>query len=115
MKIDVRFRGLEASDSFREHVRRRVHFQMSRFGGAVRSVVVRIGDINGPKGGVDKRCQVTLRGSRLGPLTIEDLSADVYSALDMALERAARAAGRDIERTRYARREDAIGRMSVDA
>ncbi len=45
MKIDARCRGLETSDSFREHVRRRVHFQMSRFGGAVRSIVVRIGDI----------------------------------------------------------------------
>jgi putative sigma-54 modulation protein len=105
MKIDVRCRGLETSDSFREHIRRRVHFQMSRFGGAVRSVVVRIGDINGPKGGADKRCQVTLRGSRLGPLNIEDLSADVYSALDTALERAARAVGRAIERKRTARRE----------
>lgn len=106
MKIDVRFRGVEASNALREHVRRRVHFQMSRFGNAVHSVVVRIGDINGPKGGEDKRCQVTLRGSRLGPLTIEDLSADVHSALDTALERAARAAGRDIERKRAARRED---------
>jgi putative sigma-54 modulation protein len=113
MKIDVRCRGLETSDSFREHIRRRVHFQMSRFGGAVRSVVVRIGDINGPKGGADKRCQVTLRGSRLGPLTIEDLSADVYSALDTALERAVRAVGRDIERKRTARRENgAIARAS---
>lgn len=102
MKIDVRFRGLEASETLREHIRRRVHFQMSRFGGAVRSVVVKIGDINGPKGGVDKRCQVTLRGSRLGPVTIEDLSADLYSAVDSALDRAARAAGRDIGRARSA-------------
>lgn len=106
MKIDVRFRGVEASNALREHVRRRVHFQMSRFGNAVHSVVVRIGDINGPKGGEDKRCQVTLRGSRLGPLTIEDLSMDLYTSLDRALERAARAAGREIERTRSARREE---------
>ena len=112
MKIDLRFRGLELSDAFREHARRRVHLQMSRFGGAVHSVVVRIGDINGPKGGADKRCQVTLRGSGLGPLTTEDLSADVYSALDTALERAARAAGRDLERRRGARREHAAFRRA---
>lgn len=108
MKIDLRFRGLEPSDSFREHVHRRVHSQMSRFGGAVRAVIVRIADVNGPKGGADKRCQVTLRGSRLRPLTIEDLSTDVYSALDTALERAARAAGREIERARSARRADGV-------
>lgn len=106
MKVDVRFHGVDASEAFREFVRRRVHLEMSRFGGVVRSVVVRIGDINGPKGGEDKRCQVTLRGSRLGPITIEDLSADVYSALDTALERAARTAGREIERSRRGRRED---------
>lgn len=113
MKIEVRFRALETSDSLREYVARRIHFQLSRFNGEVSWVLVRISDLNGPKGGADKRCQVTVRGPALGPVTIEDVSADAYSAADMAIERAARAVGRDIERTRAARRSDgALGRAS---
>jgi len=71
MKIEVRFRGIEASDTLREHVVRRVHFRLSRFGGGVGSVVVRIGDVNGPRGGVDKRCHVAARGPALAPILIE--------------------------------------------
>lgn len=113
MKIDVRFHALQTSHALREHVGRRIHFRLSRFNGEVSSVLVRIGDVNGPKGGVDKRCQVTVRGPTFSSVTIEDLSADAYSAVDMALERAARAVGRGIERARAARRpEGALGRAS---
>jgi len=113
MKIEVRFRGIQASDALRDHVARRVHFQLSRFNGGVSSVVVRIGDINGPKGGADKRCHVTVRGPTISPVMIDDLSGDAYSAIDMALERAARTVGRELERLRASRRPDgAVGRAS---
>lgn len=113
MKIDVRFRALQASDALREYVARRIHFQLSRFNGEVSSVHVSISDVNGPKGGPDKRCQVTVRGRALGPVRVVDLSEDAYSVVDMAVERAARAVGREIERTRAARRTDgAVGMTS---
>ena len=103
MKIDVRFRGLEPSDALRDHAVRRIHFHLSRFGHEISSVLVRISDVNGPKGGVDKQCQVTVRGRRLSDVIIDDLSGDAYSAVDMAVERVGRAVGRDIERVRGAR------------
>ncbi len=104
MKVDVRFRGIQASDALREHALRRVHFQLSRFDGAVGSVVVRIGDVNGPKGGVDKRCQVAVRGPALGSVTLEELGSDAYAAVGAAVDRAARAVGRELERARAVRR-----------
>ena len=100
MKIDVRFRGLEPSDALREHAVRRAHFHLSRFGQEISSVVVRIGDVNGPRGGVDKRCQITVRGPRIGASTLDELGTDVGAALDVALDRTARAVGRELERTR---------------
>jgi putative sigma-54 modulation protein len=113
MKIEVRFRAIQASDALREHVARRVHFQLSRFNGEVSSVVIRIADINGPKGGADKRCHVTVRGPSISPVMIEDLSADAHSAIDMALERAARTVGRELKRLRASRRSDGlVGRAS---
>lgn len=112
MKIEVRFRGMEASETLREHVLRRIHLQLSRFDGEVGSVVVRIADVNGPKGGVDKRCNITVRGPALAAVIVEDLSADTYSAVVSAAERAARAVGRELERVRTARRESAFGKAS---
>ena len=112
MRIEVRFRGIEAPDALREHVVRRLHFRLSRFHGKVGSVVVGIGDINGPKGGVDKRCHVMARGPAFAPVMIEQLSADPYSAVDLAFERAARAVGRQLARARTAPRAGANGRAS---
>ena len=108
MKVDVRFRGLDGSHSLSAYVVRRAQLQFGRFNGAIRLVVVRIGDVNGPKGGADKRCQVTISGPALGTISVVDLSADAYSAVDLVLERAARAAGRNIEQARSVRRHSTI-------
>lgn len=112
MKIAVRFRGIERSNALTEYVVQRVHFQLSRFNGAVSSVVVHVSDINGPRGGVDKRCQVTVRGPSLGSVTTEHLSGDAYSSVDMAIERAACAARRELERGRASRRGDTVLRRA---
>lgn len=100
MRIDVRFHGIQVSEALRTYAVRRVHFQLSRFNGDVGSVVVRIGDVNGPRGGVDKRCLVEVRGPAFGPVVVEDASADPYTAVGMAVGRVARVVGREIERTR---------------
>lgn len=100
MNIDVRFRGLEGSEALREHIVRRLQFKLNRFDRQVSTVVVRMGDVNGPKGGVDKRCHVTVRGPALSPTTIEDLSPDAYVAVDLATERVGQAVARQLRRVR---------------
>ena len=113
MKIEVRFRGLESSDALREHVSRRIHLHLSRFGNEVTAVLVRIADVNGPKGGIDKRCQVTVRGPRFGSATLDEASGDAYSAVDTAVERIGRSVGRGLDRARSDRRSGySIGRAS---
>ena len=113
MKIDVRFRGLAPSLELREHTQRRIHFHLSRFGAEVTAVVVRIADVNGPKAGVDKRCQVTVRGPRIDSATLNEMSADAYTAVDLAAERIGRAVGRELDRARSDRRSGfPLGRAS---
>lgn len=98
MNIEVRFRGIEPSDALRDHASRRIHSHFSRFDQEITAVLVRISDINGPKGGIDKRCQVTVRGPLFGSATLDDLSGDAYSAIDMAVERVGQMVGRELER-----------------
>jgi putative sigma-54 modulation protein len=100
MKIEVRFRALDPSEPLREYLLRAVHFHLSRFGTELTSVSARIGDINGPKGGIDKRCQLHVRGPRLRSFVVAEVSADAYAAVDACAERAARSVGRQLERFR---------------
>jgi len=115
MTIDIRFCGLESSESLRAHIIRRIRFQVRRLGRVLSAVVVRFSDVNGPKGGVDKRCQVLLRGPGHRPVMIEELGADAYATADIAVERAARAAGRGRDRARAARRRWGKARAALVA
>jgi putative sigma-54 modulation protein len=55
-------------------------------------------DINGPRGGVDKLCQVRLTLPRLRDIVIEDTQADLYVAIDRAADRASRTLNRRLAR-----------------
>jgi putative sigma-54 modulation protein len=112
MKIDVRFRSLEPAGSFRDHVVRRLHAHLSRFGNEIRSVVVRLSDINGDRGGVDMRCQITVRGARIAAVVAEDISADAYAAVELAATRVSHAVGRNLERARTLRAQPAGSRRA---
>lgn len=113
MKIEVRFRNLEASELLRQYAVRRIQLQLSRFAAAVRSITVRLSDVNGPRGGDDKRCHIELSGPGLGSLAIDERSGNAYAAVDVAVERAARSARRELQRARAGRRlADDAGRWS---
>lgn len=100
MVIEVRFRALDASESLREHATRALHAQLGRHEAELDSVVLRISDVNGPRGGVDKRCQITVRGARLGNVSLDELREDPYAAVEVAIERVARVVGRELDRSR---------------
>ena len=100
MKIVVRFLGLPPSEMLREHCERQALFHLSRFGHDLRTVDIRIRDVNGPRGGVDKQCQVFATGPRLGYSTLQELSEDAYQAADAAISRLARTVARGLERAR---------------
>lgn len=103
MKTTIRFRNIEASPEQRLAAERLVHLQLSRFGSDVRTVRVGVSDVNGPRGGVDKRCQVAVSGPRLGLVSVQQMHSDVATAIELALERATRAVGRSLERLREPR------------
>ena len=100
MEVKVRFRGIDRSEALAEHAARRVHRHLSRFGGQITGVVVRLSDVNGPRGGRDKRCQLAVTGPRIGTLTLAETHVDLHAGLDVALDRLGHSIGRRIQRTR---------------
>jgi hypothetical protein len=56
----------------------------------LRRVDVTLSDLNGPRGGVDKRCLIKVSIDGLRPVVIEDVQSDLYMAIDRAAGRASR-------------------------
>jgi hypothetical protein len=90
--MQVLFESLDPQgDQFRDLALRRVRFAMRRLTWLVPRARVQLADVNGPRGGVDKRCRVEIRSDGGGSVVITALARDWRSALDQALARACRA------------------------
>ena len=98
MRIDIQANGFELTDALRQHTERRLQFAFSWAGNDVRKIVVRLSDINGPRGGKDKRCAIHIPMSRALDILIEDTESDLYVAIDRAVDRAERTLARKLER-----------------
>jgi putative sigma-54 modulation protein len=101
MKISVRCKSFEGSEHLAEHVISKVHQHLSRFGHRVSAVEARMSDVNGPRGGRDKRCVFTVRVLGSPPIHVEELHESIYAATDLAMARVEEAVARSIERSRW--------------
>lgn len=76
----------------------RVRFALRRLTALVPRARIQFSDVNGPRGGVDKRCQVELRTDGAGTVVIASLAPDGRTALDRSLARATRVLTRSLQR-----------------
>jgi ribosome-associated translation inhibitor RaiA len=93
--------------SVRARAERSLGFALASFGAVVETVTIRLGDANGPRGGVDKECTVTARLRRKGAVRVTHRHHDLRAALDGAAERLARRVSRHLDRLRESRRSTA--------
>jgi putative sigma-54 modulation protein len=63
MNVSLRFRGISPDKDLTEHVNKRALLTLGRFSTRITKVVVRLEDMNGPKGGIDKRCTIEFSGT----------------------------------------------------
>lgn len=100
MRIEIRGRGLTTSDGLRARLERRLAFALGRFAPRIGRVRVRLEDVNGPRGGVDKRCRLEIAIHPDLTVVVEEPDPDLYAAIDRAAERAGRAVARELQRWR---------------
>jgi hypothetical protein len=89
MQVLFKSRHPQATD-LRDQTERRVRFVLRRLGWLVPRAEVQMSDVNGPRGGIYKRCQVELRTDGAGSVVVASVANDWRTALDNALARAAR-------------------------
>jgi putative sigma-54 modulation protein len=60
MQIEIKTREFPLTDALRSHTERRLFYALSRLDEPIQRLVIRLSDINGPRGGVDKYCRLQL-------------------------------------------------------
>jgi len=100
MNVHIQSRNFTLTEGLRHHVQGRLRHALNHGGDIISRVVVRLSDLNGPRGGVDKSCAIEVRLKGSDHLFIEDIEADTYVAIDRAAERTGRALDRRLARLR---------------
>ena len=90
MLINIHGHGFSVTRAIREHVDKRIRFALARISHRLRRVDVRLSDLNGPRGGLDKRCLIEVRINRHPPIIVSDVQSDLYTSIDRACARAGR-------------------------
>jgi ribosome-associated translation inhibitor RaiA len=98
MQTDIQTRGFSLTKAIREYTLRRLSTASHFADHHIRRITVRLSDINGTRGGIDKRCQLVFTLAHMPSVLIEDIGHDLYVAIDRATERASVSLARQIER-----------------
>ena len=99
MNLRLVTRGIELSADLNDYVRRRAHFSLGRFAGRIRSLSIRLADVNGPRGGIDKLCDIRVDIGLPKTVIVRERQANIHAAVAFAVDRAERAVQRQLRLT----------------
>lgn len=112
MRVDIKTSGFDLTDGFRDHAQKRLEFAIDWARHDVSRISIKLSDINGPRGGKNKRCQIHIPLSGNRDVVIQDTESDLYAAIDLAADlaadRAADRAGQTLERRLCRHRDTSI-------
>src|SRR5690606_30873617 len=80
--IHIRNFGAPITADDRDYVRQKLAARLAPFGKRVERASVRIEDVNGPRGGIDKRCRIKVVLSGVTSVTAEEQEAVLRIAID---------------------------------
>ena len=95
MNITINTQGFEQTEAIQTHVERQLGMNLASFSNQIVTVRVYLSDINGPRGGVDKKAVITVSMNTRHLLTVERVRRDLYASVTVA----ARHMRRGIKRT----------------
>jgi ribosome-associated translation inhibitor RaiA len=100
MNIDIQARNFNLTGSILREVEKRIGYTLGNRYDKIEHITVRLGDINGPKGGNDKSCRIRVAIPGQKDVFVEDIEADLYTAIHRAADRANRTVARRLARER---------------
>jgi hypothetical protein len=107
MNISIESSRSGEAGEWRGKAEQRVRLVLRRLQGQVQQARVSLRDINGPRGGVDKQCQILLTTAGHGQLVVVSRAEHAQGALNQALQRAMQVLTRSWQRKRRPPRQTA--------
>ena len=105
MNFDIQSHDFPLTGALADYATRRLQFVLTRRSDRIQRIVVRLGDKNGPRGGVDKFCRIQVYLLDAPVAVIEDIGLDMYAVIDRAADRVGRAVVKHLDRSRIGRRQ----------
>jgi ribosome-associated translation inhibitor RaiA len=97
-----------SSEALHQHVLDRFSAALDQHEDHVKSVMVRVEDLNGRKGGVDdKRCQAIVVLANSGNIVVDERGSETYSVVSVAADRVKQVVGRHVQKATEKRRRSA--------
>lgn len=96
----IRSTGSVLDTADKNYLRRKLGRKLGKFASSIERTSVRIEDVNGPRGGVDKRCQIKVVLSGLPSVVVEERHHSLQAAMDRALARTERAVRKAVRKRR---------------
>jgi len=106
MQTDIQSRSFSLTNALKEYAKQKLESSLSSCEDHLQQVVVRLSDINGPKGGKDKLCHIQVVLAGMPDVVIDDTEEDMYAAIDRATERAGLTVVRKVDRQQTLQRQD---------
>ncbi|MDH4041486.1 MAG: HPF/RaiA family ribosome-associated protein [Gammaproteobacteria bacterium] len=98
MRIYIQTQGFELTPAIDSHVRRQLVRNLAGSEDKIIAVDVFLGDINGPKGGMDKKALVCVQLAQRLSVRFETIHSDLYRAVTAASRKARRSVKRTLRR-----------------
>lgn len=108
MQIEIQSPQFQMTAALSDFVKRQLTGRLSSFAERVRSVQAHMSDINGQRGGADKRCRLVVHMSKAPAVVVESIDVDLYQAIRRASRRLERAVERRNGKRGLARRRRAV-------
>jgi ribosome-associated translation inhibitor RaiA len=102
--MEIEIRGIPGDPALQAHVRVQLTRTLERLSTKPTAADIGFTDENGPKGGVDIRCALTLHVPRRRTLHVDHVAETARLAFDGGFERLERQLGRERARARVQRR-----------
>jgi len=100
MRLDIRSRNVAVTSELRQHIDRRVGQALNRFEQHVGSVRVALTDVNGPKGGPDKVCRLTVVLAGCDQVAVTEYGSNLFRIVDRVADRVKQRVSSVLEKVR---------------
>jgi ribosome-associated translation inhibitor RaiA len=109
--MDIVALNFELTRPLIRHTVRRVRRAIAPAGKKAAGVMVRLRDVNGPRGGVDMGCRIVVWLRGRGAVIVDAVDGNLYTAVDLAAAKLKEAVRRRLKRRRTLGREFAHRRL----